>query len=186
MTFSSFPRNLKFFFFFFIFILWLVKYIHTGELISCQSESRLGYEKWRKEKEDFVLWNVCLVLSQHGASSFAHLCGGVVVCLLKAFHLEVHTQKKKEPCYLSLSLSLSLPCVYLTRMAGQTTHRRRLPWQRNNKPKNLPIPGTLRCLMCNHGTTAAAAFNTNRIRRAMFLLTESLISFYGLTRRETI
>ena len=110
----------------------------------------------------------------------------VLLCVCSRRFTLKYTHRKKKSHVTSLSLSLSLPCVYLTRMAGQTTHRRRLPWQRNNKPKNLPIPGTLRCLMCNHGTTAAAAFNTNRIRRAMFLLTESLISFYGLTRRETI
>jgi hypothetical protein len=35
-------------------------------------------------------------------SSFAHLCGVVVcVCLLKAFHLEVHGEDK-SPSYLSL------------------------------------------------------------------------------------
>lgn len=112
-------------FFFYLFILWLVKCIHTGELISCQSESRLGYEKWRKEKKNKI--------SCYEASVFfffyptePHLLLIFVVVLLcvcsRRFTLK-YTHRKKEPCY----LSLSLPCVYLTRMAGQTTHRRRLP-----------------------------------------------------------
>jgi hypothetical protein len=42
------------------------------------------------------------------------------VCLLKAFHLEVNTEKKKKKSRVT-SLSLSPPCVYLTRMAGQPT-----------------------------------------------------------------
>jgi len=82
------------------------------------------------------------------------------VCLLKAFHLEVHTEKKK-PCY------LSTVCIFDTH--GGTANIV-VYLSKETTSLNLPIPGTLRCLMCNHDTTAAAAFNTRRIRRAMFLI----------------
>lgn len=73
----------------------------------------------KKRKSFWVLWNGCLLLSPTAGRPPLIFCSSLwwccCVCLLKAFHLEVNTEKKKKKSRVtSLSLSLSTVCIFDT------------------------------------------------------------------------